>query len=252
MKKLALGLVSAAIAAVFPMTSMAQSVSVNVSLPIPVPAAVTVEAAAPEVAPPAPLQFEAAPDMVVVPGGNAYVYMIPNVYGVYFYDGFWFRYHNGFWFRSIAWNGVWAPVQIGIVPGVVIGLAPDYALYLPAGYYHIPFGHFHSHWRAWGHNHHWHNHGWFKNQMKHHGSHGGMHKNLHGGKKIMPGNIHKNNNGLHKSGSGGLHKSGKNGIQKTGPGGIHKSGSGLQKAGNGGLHKAAPGGQKFAKHGNGK
>jgi hypothetical protein len=216
MKKLTLGLISAAIAAVIPAASMAAHVDVNIALPLPPAPVVTVEAAAPEVVPPAPLQFQTAPEMVVVPSGNAYVYMVPNVYGVYFYEGSWFRYHNGFWFRSAAWNGYWAPVQVGIVPGVIIGLSPEYAMYLPVGYYRIPFAHFHMHWRTWGHNHHWHGHHWFKHQMKHHhgfhkgihkGGHNGIHKNGHGGKKLAPGSIHKtNNSGLHKIHNGGIHK----------------------------------------------
>jgi hypothetical protein len=219
MKKLALGLISAAIAAAFPVAGMAAHVDVNVSLPLPPAPVVTVEAAAPEVVPPAPLQLQTAPEMVVVPSGNAYVYMVPNVYGVYFYEGAWFRYHNGFWFRSGAWNGIWAPVQIGIVPGVIIGLAPDYALRLPVGYYRIPFGHFHTHWRSWGHSHHWHGHSWFKHQMKSHhgglhkGGHGGIHKTPHGGQKVMPGHLNKNLQGGKKI-APGMHKAQMNGIHK--------------------------------------
>src|SRR5664279_2111420 len=41
--------------------------------------------------PPPPLQLAAPPEMVVVPSGNSYVYMVPNLAGVYFYQGAWFR-----------------------------------------------------------------------------------------------------------------------------------------------------------------
>jgi hypothetical protein len=142
----------------------------TVSVPPPEPV-VMVEAPAPavagEVAIAAPPALEIQePELVVVPSGDAYVYMVPNVYGVYFYDGLWYRNYNGFWFRSNVYNGAWIGVNAAIVPGFVIGVAPEYAMVLPVGYYHIPYGVFYSGWRGWGNSHHWHGQSWYKNEMR--------------------------------------------------------------------------------------
>jgi hypothetical protein len=163
MKRLALGLVSAAIAAAIPATSLAAEVNVN-SVPAPPSPAVVVEPAAPEAAPP-PLEVQ-NPEMVVVPSGNSYVYMVPNTYGVYFHNGFWFRYYNGVWFRSTVYNSGWVVVRPALVPRVVIGVYPEYAMYLPTGYFRIGWGDFYGHWRGWGRSHYWHNQPWFKREMR--------------------------------------------------------------------------------------
>jgi hypothetical protein len=106
----------------------------------------------------------AEPELVVVPSGNEYVYMVPNVAGVYFYGGGWYRYYGGSWFSASVWGGPW--VGIGVAPGVVVGIDPFYPFYLPAGYFRIGWGDFHSHWRSWGHDHHWHNNAHFKREMR--------------------------------------------------------------------------------------
>jgi hypothetical protein len=104
------------------------------------------------------------PELVVVPSEDAYVYMIPTIAGVYFYDGYWYRYYEGAWFRADIYNGPW--IGIAVAPTVIVGIDPFYPFYLPAGYYRIGYTDFHAHWRGWGHDRHWHNHAWFKHEMK--------------------------------------------------------------------------------------
>jgi hypothetical protein len=104
------------------------------------------------------------PELVVVPSGDAYVYMMPSVAGVYFYDGFWYRYYGGAWFRAGIYNGPW--VGIAVAPPLVVAIDPFYPFYLPAGYFRIGWGDFHHHWRDWGHNHHWHHNPHFRHEMR--------------------------------------------------------------------------------------
>jgi hypothetical protein len=156
MKKIAAVLAGILLAASVPAASMAGEVNVNVSVGQP--------AVAPAAGMPPPLEVQ-NPEMVVVPSGNSYVYMVPNVYGVYFHNGFWFRYYNGVWFRSTAYNSGWVVVRPALVPRVVIGVYPEYAMYLPAGYFRIGWGDFRAHWRGWGYGH-WHGQPWFKHEMR--------------------------------------------------------------------------------------
>jgi hypothetical protein len=102
--------------------------------------------------------------MVVVPSGNEYVYMVPNVAGVYFYGGGWYRYYGGGWYSATVWGGPW--VGIGVAPGVVVAIDPFYPFYLPAGYFRIGWWDFHNHWGAWGSGHYWHSRPWFQHEMR--------------------------------------------------------------------------------------
>jgi hypothetical protein len=106
----------------------------------------------------------AEPEMVVVPSGNEYVYMVPNVAGVYFYGGSWYRYYGGGWYSATVWGGPW--VGIGVAPGVVVAIDPFYPFYLPVGYFRIGWWDFHNHWRGWGSGHYWHSRPWFKHEMR--------------------------------------------------------------------------------------
>jgi hypothetical protein len=106
------------------------------------------------------------PELVVVPSGEAQVYMVPNMSGVYFYDGRWYRHHHGVWFGAAAYNEPWAFVQPPMVPSFVVGVPPDYPFYLPRGYHRIHYGEFHSHWRTWDREKHWHNQPWYKNERR--------------------------------------------------------------------------------------
>jgi hypothetical protein len=131
--------------------------AVVVAAPAPAPVAeVAVEA-------PPPIAI-AEPELVVVPGGNEYVYMVPNVAGVYFYNGLWYRYYGGAWFSASVWGTPW--IGIAAAPGIVIGIDPFYPFYLPVGYFRIGWGDFHSHWRSWGHDHYWHNNTQFRHEMR--------------------------------------------------------------------------------------
>lgn len=112
------------------------------------------------------LQFRTAPDVVVVPSGDADVYMVPGTAGLYFYDGYWYRAHEDRWFRSRAYNGRWVYVRPEIVPGVVVDISPEYSLYLPPDYMRIKFGNFKRNWRSWGHDRHWDRYDWYKNERR--------------------------------------------------------------------------------------
>lgn len=115
--------------------------------------------------PPQPLAIQ-EPDLVVVPGGEAQVYMVPNMVGVYFYDGVWYRHHHGVWFTSNVYNGSWGYVQPTVVPAFVVGISPAYALFLPPTYYRIHYRDFNSHWRTWDRERHWERERWYQNERR--------------------------------------------------------------------------------------
>jgi len=115
--------------------------------------------------PPPPLAIQ-EPEMVVVPSGNTYVYMLPNMSGVYFYNGYWYRYHHGVWFRSNIYNGAWVYVDPQYVPRYVVDIPPAYSLYLPGNYYRIHYYDFHRSWRTWDRDRHWQKERWFQQERR--------------------------------------------------------------------------------------
>ena len=117
---------------------------------------------------PSPFAFAAPPDMVVVPSGEAYIYMVPGTIGLYFYDNWWYRFDDGHWFRSRTYNGRWAYVERHRIPRYVIDVPPDYYSRLPRGYHRIPYGDFHSHWRSWDRDRHWNRYEWYKREHREH------------------------------------------------------------------------------------
>jgi hypothetical protein len=117
---------------------------------------------------PAPLQFAAPPDMVVIPSGSAEVYLVPGTVGLYFYGGSWYRFHRGSWFRSAVYDGGWAPADISDVPADVAVVPPDYILAVPRDYQRIHYGDFQSNWNDWDRDQHWHQEPWFKAHNEHH------------------------------------------------------------------------------------
>ena len=117
------------------------------------------------VAPP-PLEFETEPDMVVVPSGESYVYMVPNRPGLYFYGGDWYRYYRGYWYQSPDYYGRWNGVGVSLVPGVIVGVPPEYVTYLPPTYTRIRYHDFNRGWKTWDSNRHWHKREWFNNERK--------------------------------------------------------------------------------------
>jgi hypothetical protein len=115
--------------------------------------------------PPPPLAVR-DPQLVVVPSGEAQVYMVPNMVGVYFYGGSWYRFHHGVWFRAGIYSDPWVLVAPAIVPSFVIGISPAYALYLPPTYHRIHYRDFHSHWRTWDRERHWHRYDWYRHEQR--------------------------------------------------------------------------------------
>jgi len=108
----------------------------------------------------------APPDVVVVPSGETYVYMVPNTMGVYFFSGYWYRYYEGYWFQSPSYAGNWGMVAPAAVPRVVVNVPPEYPRYLPPAYHRIHYNDLYKHWREWDSNHEWHNRDWYKTEMK--------------------------------------------------------------------------------------
>ena len=122
-----------------------------------------------ELSAPPPLEVNGAPDLVVVPSErypNQYVYMVPNMEGVYVNQGIWYRQYNGFWFSSPMYNGVWTPVGVAIMPPVIMSVPVEYALYLPPDYHRIHYGEYHSHWRSWEGGRHWDHERWYQNERR--------------------------------------------------------------------------------------
>ena len=131
----------------------------NIDYPVAPPPVVSAETSSQQVA-------AAGPDVVVVPSGDSYVYMVPNTTGVYFYGGSWYRYYEGYWFRSPDYARNWAIVAPSAVPRVVLNVPPEYPHYLPPAYYRIHYNDFHQHWQAWYLNHEWLNRDWFKTERR--------------------------------------------------------------------------------------
>ena len=153
-----------------PLVGMAADVNININVPPPPPPPAQEEAALAEAPPeaPPPLEFAAPPDVVVVPSGAASVYLVPNMVGVYFYGGYWYRFHRGYWFRASVYNGPWGFVAATVVPQPVVVIPPDYILGIPSGYHRIHYHEFYNHWRGWDRDRHWHNQPWYREHSLHH------------------------------------------------------------------------------------
>lgn len=148
MRKLFLGAVLMLMVSVFPGMAIAD-VQINIGLPPPV-------------------VFSAPPDVVVIPSGPSYVYMVPGTVGLYFYGGYWYRFHGGYWFRATHYSHPWAVIEPYLVPSPVVVIPADYILNMPPGYYRIRYHDFHNHWRDWGHHRHWHKYHWYNHHTKQH------------------------------------------------------------------------------------
>ncbi|MBA4371738.1 MAG: hypothetical protein C0402_02625 [Thermodesulfovibrio sp.] len=119
-----------------------------------------------EIYDPPPVAFDAPPDVVVVPSGSTYVYMIPDTPGFYFYGGYWYRYHRGYWFRSSAYNGRWRYIESSRVPRYILDVPPEYVYHIPRGYHRVRYNDLHRNWRAWDNRHHWNRYDWFKHELR--------------------------------------------------------------------------------------
>ncbi len=109
---------------------------------------------------PPPLHFVKPPEVVVVPNLVEYVYVIPDVSGIYFYEGHWYRHHRGRWFRSDLYDGPWVYIYLTDVPVVLIELTSYYPPKVVQ--YRIHYSELSRNWRQWGHNRHWHRHDWYR------------------------------------------------------------------------------------------
>jgi len=86
------------------------------------------------------------PELVVIPGTNAY--FVPNVgVDIVFFGGYWWRSHNGYWYRSNYYNGPWHHMTRSRVPHVIFNL--------PRGYRHTYSKHHRLNYREVERN--WHN-----------------------------------------------------------------------------------------------
>jgi hypothetical protein len=110
---------------------------------------------------PSPFVFAGPPDLVVVPSGDADVYMVPGTPGLYFYDDWWYRLDRGHWYRSRRYDGRWDYVERHRVPGFIVDVPPDYWRHLPRDYNRIHYGDFHNHWRQWHRDRHWRRYDWY-------------------------------------------------------------------------------------------
>jgi hypothetical protein len=116
--------------------------------------------------PPPPLVFAAPPEVVVVPSGDRYIYMVPNMSGIYFYHGYWYRFHHHHWFRSAIYNGNWVLSDTSLIPHAIVRIPPEYPHYMPPGYQRINYGNLHKDWRNWDNTRHWHSFEWYKNELR--------------------------------------------------------------------------------------
>ncbi len=106
------------------------------------------------------------PELVVVPSGTSYVYMVPDVRGLYFYYGYWYLFYEDRWYRSTMYNGPWTYIEIALVPLVVVNILPDYIYHIPLGYYRIHYLDLYRNWRMWDRSRHWHNYVWYKHEWR--------------------------------------------------------------------------------------
>lgn len=117
---------------------------------------------------PPPLAFTAPPYVVVVPSGPAYVYMVPGMPGLYFYNSFWYRFHGGHWYWAHTYNGRWGYIERHLVPRFIIDVPPDYYRHLPPRYYRIHYRDLDRHWYRWDKSRHWDRYDWYKREYREH------------------------------------------------------------------------------------
>jgi hypothetical protein len=102
---------------------------------------------------PPPVAYSYPPELVVIPGTNAY--FVPNVgVDIVFYGGYWWRSYRGYWYRAHSYNGPWYHMTRERVPHVIYSL--------PRGYRHTYSNHSHlnyreveKNWHKWQRERHW-------------------------------------------------------------------------------------------------
>jgi hypothetical protein len=115
---------------------------------------------------PAPETPAGPPDVVVVPSGTSYVYMVPDTIGLYFYHGYWYLFHNRYWYRSTMYSGPWNYIETSIVPLVVVNIPPDYIYHIPSGYHRIHYRDLFRNWLTWDHSRYWNKYDWYKHEWQ--------------------------------------------------------------------------------------
>jgi hypothetical protein len=112
-------------------------------------------------------RFAAPPALVVLPG--TYAYFVPDAgVEIFFYHDYWYRPYEGRWYRATNYNGPWAHVVPGRVPGFFLNLPPNYR-HVPPGHERIPYGQFRKNWRRWERERYWDRH---DERGGEHGAHG--------------------------------------------------------------------------------
>ena len=150
MKQVAFLIVFLCFVVSMPLLSAAGDVSISIGVALP------------------PLEFAAPPDVVVVPSGTSYVYMVPDTPGIYFYGGYWYRTYGDRWYRSNIYSGPWAYIRTSRIPRFIIDVPPDYYRRLPRGYQRIHYGDLHRDWRTWDRSRYWNRQDWYKHEVKEH------------------------------------------------------------------------------------
>jgi hypothetical protein len=115
---------------------------------------------------PPPLVFTTPPEVVVIPSESSYVYMVPDIAGIYFYQGFWYRFHHHRWFRSDIYDGVWTLMGTSLIPHAVVRIPPEYPRYIPSGYNRIAYHNLRREWQQWDNSRHWHSFDWYKHESR--------------------------------------------------------------------------------------
>jgi hypothetical protein len=143
MNKLLLGTLFWALASIVPNQATAE-VNINIGISLP------------------PLiQFEAPPDVIVIPDTN-YVYAVPDIdVDMYFWNGWWWRLWEGRWYRSHYYNRGWG--YYGNVPRFYYDVDPGWRRYYRDrnwyghrwDYRRIPNRQLQQNWRTWNNNRHW-------------------------------------------------------------------------------------------------
>lgn len=143
MKKLLLGTLFFALASIVSNQAKAEvNISIGISLP--------------------PLiQFQAPPDVIVIPDTN-YVYAVPDIDAdLYFWNGWWWRFWEGRWYRSHYYNRGWG--YYGNVPIFYFDVDPAWRRYYRGrdwyghrwNYQRIPNQRLQQNWRSWKNNRYW-------------------------------------------------------------------------------------------------
>jgi hypothetical protein len=133
-----------------PLLSTAGDVSINIGVALP------------------PLEFAESPDVVVVPSGESYVYIVPDTPGIYFYDGYWYRTYGDRRYRSTIYRGPWTYISTYRIPRVIIDVRPDYYRHLPFGYHRIHSDDLQRRRRSWNRDRYWNRYDWYKHEVREH------------------------------------------------------------------------------------